>query len=122
VNKIQVEIGYLHRGTEKLIEYKTYSQNVSYFDRLDYVSTINCEFLFYQFQTLMNSTQNNNNKFNSVNVIILVELARVSNHLLAITTHLMDTGALSPFLWAFEVREIIFEIFEEISGGRMHTN
>jgi len=94
VNKIQVEIGYLHRGTEKLIEYKRYTQNIPYFDRLDYVSTINCEFLFYQFQLGINK----NIKKNSNDILILVELMRISNHLLAITTHVMDIGAISPFL------------------------
>ncbi len=95
INKVRVEIGYLHRGTEKLIEHKNYQQNIPYFDRLDYVSTLNCEFLFMQFNNLF-LKYDYTKKYN--NIIILIELSRIANHLLAITTHIMDIGALSPFL------------------------
>lgn len=112
-------IGLLHRGTEKLLEYKTYIQGLPYFDRLDYVSMMCQE---HGYSLLLE-------KFLTVSIpfrakylrMIFLELTRILNHLLAITTHAMDVGAFTPFLWAFEEREKIMEFYERASGARMHA-
>ncbi len=113
-------IGLLHRGTEKLIENKTYMQALPYFDRLDYVSMMCQEHVFsLAVEKLI---------FCNIPVrasyirVIFSELTRLLNHLLAITTHALDVGALTPFLWAFEEREKLMEFYERVSGARMHAN
>ena len=113
-------IGLLHRGTEKLLEFKTVRQASPYFDRLDYVSIIANEHGFcVVVEDLLNI---------GVSVlaqllrVLFLELTRLLNHLIAITTHAMDVGRLTPFLWAFEEREKIIEIYEYVSGARMHAN
>lgn len=112
-------IGLLHRGTEKLLEYKTYIQGIPYFARLDYVSTISQEHVFnLLLERLM--CLKLNNKISSFRVIFL-ELTRILNHMLAITTHALDVGAMTPFLWSFEEREKIIEFYERVSGARLHT-
>lgn len=112
-------IGLLHRGTEKLLEYKTYVQGIPYFARLDYVSTISQEHVFnLLLERLM--CLKLNNKVSSFRVIFL-ELTRILNHILALTTHALDVGAMTPFLWSFEEREKIIEFYERISGARLHT-
>jgi len=113
-------IGLLHRGTEKLIEYKTYTQALPYFDRLDYVSMMSQE------HTYCLAVE----KLTSCNVplraqyirVLFAELTRILNHLLAVGCHAMDVGAMTPFLWAFEEREKLMEFYERVSGARMHAS
>lgn len=113
-------IGLLHRGTEKLIEYKTCIQSIPYFDRLDYVSMIAQEHTFclaaeYLLDILVPL------RAQYIRVIYL-EITRILNHLLAVGCHVMDVGAITPFLWCFEEREKLMEFYERISGARMHAN
>jgi len=112
-------IGLLHRGTEKLMEYKTYRQALPYVDRLDYVS------MMAQEQAYALAVE----KLSDCSVplraqyirVLFAEITRILNHLMAITTHAMDVGALTPFLWAFEEREKLMEFYERVSGARMHA-
>ena len=114
-------IGLLHRGTEKLIEYKTYLQALPYFDRLDYVSMMAQEHtqsvLIEKFLGIINLVPL---RAKYIRVLFL-ELTRLLNHLLAVTTHALDVGALTPFLQAFEEREKLMEFYERVSGARMHA-
>jgi len=113
-------IGLLHRGTEKLIESKTYMQALPYFDRLDYVSMMVQEHVFaLSVEKLIFCDVPLRAKYIRV---IFSELTRILNHLLALTTHALDVGALTPFLWAFEEREKLMEFYERVSGARMHAN
>lgn len=113
-------IGLLHRGTEKLIEYKTYMQALPYFDRLDYVSMMCQEHTFtLAVEKLLLCEIPLRAQYIRV---IFSELTRLLNHLLALTTHALDVGALTPFLWAFEEREKLMEFYERVSGARMHAN
>lgn len=112
-------IGLLHRGTEKLIESKTYQQALPYFDRLDYVSMMCQEHVFcLAVEKLLLCEIPLRAQYIRV---IFSELTRILNHLLAITTHALDVGALTPFLWAFEEREKLMEFYERVSGARMHA-
>ncbi len=119
VKKADAHIGLLHRGTEKLIEYKTYLQALPYFDRLDYVS------MMAQEHTYSIAIE----KIGNINVprraqvirVIFLEITRILNHLLAVGCHAMDVGAMTPFLWAFEEREKLMEFYERVSGARMHA-
>lgn len=112
-------IGLLHRGTEKLIESKTYQQALPYFDRLDYVSMMCQEHVFcLSVEKLLLCEVPLRAQYIRV---IFSELTRILNHLLAITTHAIDVGALTPFLWAFEEREKLMEFYERVSGARMHA-
>ena len=117
--KADPHIGLLHRGTEKLIEYKTYLQALPYFDRFDYVSIIAQEYSYILaiewLQAIKVST-----KAQCIRVLFL-ELTRILNHLIAITTHALDVGALTPFLYGFEERETIIEFYEKVSGARIHA-
>ena len=112
-------IGLLHRGTEKLIEYKTVLQSLPYFDRLDYVS------MMCQEQTYSLAVENIGNikvpRRAQIIRIIFAEITRILNHLLAVGCHAMDVGAMTPFLWAFEEREKLMEFYERVSGARMHA-
>jgi NADH dehydrogenase (ubiquinone) Fe-S protein 2 len=112
-------IGLLHRGTEKLIEYKNYIQALPYFDRLDYVSMMAQEQLFSL--AVEKSTRCNVPTRAQYIRTLFVEITRILNHLMAVTTHAMDVGALTPFLWAFEEREKLMEFYERVSGARMHA-
>lgn len=113
-------IGLLHRGTEKLIEYKTYLQALPYFDRLDYVSMMVQEQAYcLAVESLLNLSVPIRAKLIRV---IFAELTRLLNHLLAITTHALDVGALTPFLWGFEEREKLMEFYERVSGARFHAS
>ena len=113
-------IGLLHRGTEKLIEYKTVAQALPYFDRLDYVSMMAQEHTFaLAVEKLTNTFVNQKIQFIR---ILFCEITRILNHLLAIGCHAMDVGAMTPFLWAFEEREILMEFYERASGARMHAS
>ncbi|KAH8922439.1 NADH dehydrogenase I, D subunit [Atractiella rhizophila] len=113
-------IGLLHRGTEKLIEYKTYTQALPYFDRLDYVSMMTNELCFARaVEKLLNIDVPERAKWIRT---LFGEITRVLNHLMAVLTHAMDVGALTPFLWGFEEREKLMEFYERVSGARMHAN
>jgi len=119
VRRADPHIGLLHRGTEKLIEYKTYNQALPYFDRLDYVS-IMCQEHAYSLavEELANIKVPRRAK---VIRILFSEITRILNHLLALSCHAMDVGALTPFLWAFEEREKLIEFYERVSGARLHA-
>lgn len=117
--KTDTHIGLLHRGTEKLIEYKTALQALPYFDRLDYVSVMAMEHSFcLAIERLTNTVISNRAK--SIRMLY-AELTRVLNHLLAVSCFAMDTGALTPFLFAFEEREKLMEFYERVCGARMHS-
>ena len=117
--KADPHIGLLHRGSEKLIEYKMYMQALPYFDRFDYVSMMAQEHVYsLTVETLLNVKAPIRAQYIRV---IFLELTRILNHLLAITTHALDVGAMTPFLWAFEEREKILEFYERVSGARMHA-
>ena len=120
VDRVDPHIGLLHRGTEKLIENKTYLQALPYFDRLDYVAPMNQEHAFclaaekllridipYRAQLIR---------------VLYSEIGRLLNHLLNITTQAMDVGALTPITWGFEAREKLMVFYERASGARMHAN
>ena len=119
VKKADPHIGLLHRGTEKLIEYKTYLQALPYFDRLDYVS------MMAQEHTYSLAVENIGKmavpKRAQVIRVIFCEITRILNHLLAVGCHAMDVGAMTPFLWAFEEREKLMEFYERVSGARMRS-
>ena len=112
-------IGLLHRGTEKLIEYKTYLQAVPYFDRLDYVSPMCQEHAFaLAVEKLLNIQVPRRAQFIRV---LFSEITRILNHIMAITTQALDVGAMTPLLWMFEEREKMLEFYEKVSGSRMHA-
>ncbi|BFZ62004.1 ndufs2, NADH ubiquinone oxidoreductase 49 kd subunit [Saitoella coloradoensis] len=112
-------VGLLHRGTEKLIEYKTYLQALPYFDRLDYVSMMCNEQVFsLAVEKLLNVEVPERAQYIRT---MFGEITRVLNHLMAVLTHAMDVGALTPFLWGFEEREKLMEFYERVSGARMHA-
>ena len=120
VEKADPHIGLLHRGTEKLIENKTYAQAVPYFDRLDYVAPMNQEHAFaLAVEKILNVQVPARAKFIRV---IFCEIGRILSHLLNITTQAMDVGALTPTLWGFEERETLMEFYERVSGSRLHAN
>lgn len=119
VRRADPHVGLLHRGTEKLIEYKTFVQALPYFDRLDYVSMMAQEHAYsLAVESLVKCEIPVRAKFIRV---IFSEITRLLNHLLALTTHALDVGALTPFLWAFEERERLMEFYERVSGARMHA-
>ncbi|KAH7403736.1 NADH-ubiquinone oxidoreductase 49 kDa subunit [Cadophora sp. MPI-SDFR-AT-0126] len=112
-------VGLLHRGTEKLIEYKTYLQAVPYFDRLDYISMMtNEQCVALAVEKLLNIEIPGRAKWIRT---LFAEITRIMNHLMAVLTHAMDVGALTPFLWGFEEREKLLEFYERVSGARMHA-
>lgn len=120
VRRADPHIGLLHRGTEKLIEHKTYMQALPYFDRLDYVSMMVQEHVFsLAVEKLLNCAVPIRAQYIRV---LFLEITRVLNHLMALTTHALDVGALTPFLWGFEEREKLLEFYERVSGARMHAN
>lgn len=120
IKKAEPHIGLLHRGTEKLIEYKTYNQALPYFDRLDYVSMMSQEHTFsLAVEDLLQCEITDKSSYTR---IIFLEITRILNHILAITTHALDVGAMTPFLWFFEYRERLMEFYERVSGARMHSN
>lgn len=120
VKKADPHIGLLHRGTEKLVEYKTYTQSLPYFDRLDYVSMMAQE---HAFALSIEKIGNFQVPLRAQYIrVMFSEITRILNHLMSITTHAMDVGALTPFLWGFEEREKLMEFYERVSGARMHAN
>lgn len=119
IKTLDPHIGLLHRGTEKLIEYKNFLQSLPYFDRLDYVSMMSQE---YAYSLAIEEITKTFIPLRAQYIrIIFSEITRILNHILAITTHAMDVGALTPFLWCFEEREKLMEFYERISGARMHA-
>ncbi len=120
INKLDPHIGLLHRGTEKLIEHKTYVQAIPYFDRLDYVSPLCQEHAFaLTVESLLKCEVPRRAQFIRV---MFSELTRILNHSLNITTQALDLGATTPLLWLFEEREKIMNFYERVSGSRMHAN
>jgi len=120
VEKIDPHIGLLHRGTEKLIEHKTYSQAVPYFDRLDYVAPMNQEHAFaLAIEKLLKIEVPIRGQYIRV---LFCEIGRILSHLLNITTQALDVGALTPSLWGFEERETLMTFYERVSGSRLHAN
>ena len=119
VQRAEPHIGLLHRGTEKLIEYKTYLQAVPYFDRLDYVSPMCQEHAFaLATENLLGIDVPQRAKYIRV---IFAEITRILNHLLNIPAYAADIGAVTPFLWCFEEREKLLEFHEAVSGARFHA-
>jgi NADH-quinone oxidoreductase subunit D len=120
VERADPHIGLLHRGTEKLIEYKTYTQAIPYFDRLDYVSPMCQEHAFaLAVEKLLGLEVPLRGQYIRV---LFAEITRILNHILNITTFAIDLGAVTPSLWGFEEREILMEFYERVSGARMHAN
>ncbi len=119
VERVDPHIGLLHRGTEKLIEYKTYLQALPYFDRLDYVAPMNQEHAFsLAVEKLVGVTVPMRAQLIRV---LYSEIGRLLSHLLNVTTQAMDVGALTPPLWGFEEREKLMVFYERASGSRMHA-
>ena len=120
VEKADPHIGLLHRGTEKLIEHKTYIQAVPYFDRLDYVAPMNQEHAFaLAIEKILKISVPIRAQYIRV---IFCEIGRILSHLLNVTTQAMDVGALTPTLWGFEEREKLMGFYERVSGSRLHAN
>jgi NADH-quinone oxidoreductase subunit D len=120
VKRVDPHIGLLHRGTEKLIEHKTYMQALGYFDRLDYVAPMNQEHAFVlAIEKLLGMTVPKRAQYIRV---LYSEIGRLLSHLLNVTTQAMDVGALTPPLWGFEEREKLMVFYERASGARMHAN
>ena len=112
-------IGLLHRGTEKLMESKNYLQALPYLDRLDYVSTMAQEHAYSL--CLEQALKINIPRRAQVIRILFSEITRILNHIMSLTTHALDVGALTPFLWGFEEREKLMEFYERVSGARLHA-
>ena len=109
----------MHRGTEKLVEHKTYLQAIGYFDRLDYVAPMNQEHAFcLAMERLLGIDVPIRGQYVRV---LYCEIGRILNHLLQVTTQAMDVGALTPPLWGFEEREKLMVFYERVSGSRMHA-
>ena len=120
VEKADPHIGLLHRGTEKLIEHKTYIQAIPYFDRLDYVAPMNQEHAFaLAVEKLLNIEIPIRAKYIRV---LFCEIGRILSHILNVTTQALDVGALTPSLWGFEERETLMTFYERVSGSRLHAN
>ncbi len=120
VEKADPHIGLLHRGTEKLIENKTFMQAVPYFDRLDYVAPMNQEHAFaLAIEKILKIEVPIRAQFIRV---MFCEIGRILSHLLNITTQALDVGALTPSLWGFEERETLMTFYERVSGSRLHAN
>nr|YP_010394427.1 NADH dehydrogenase subunit 7 [Phytophthora multivora]DAZ88435.1 TPA_asm: NADH dehydrogenase subunit 7 [Phytophthora multivora]DAZ88868.1 TPA_asm: NADH dehydrogenase subunit 7 [Phytophthora multivora] len=119
VQKADSHIGLLHRGTEKLIEYKNYLQALPYFDRLDYVSMMCQE---HAYVLAIEKLLNCNIPLRAQYIRVLFsEITRILNHLLAVCCHALDVGAMTPYFWGFEEREKLMEFYERVSGARMHA-
>ena len=119
VQKADSHIGLLHRGTEKLIEYKNYLQALPYFDRLDYVSMMCQEHAYVlAIEKLLNCDVPLRAQYIRV---LFSEITRILNHLLAVCCHALDVGAMTPYFWGFEEREKLMEFYERVSGARMHA-
>ena len=120
IDRADPHVGLLHRGTEKLIESKTYLQAVPYFDRLDYVAPMNQEHAFsLAVEKLLGCDIPERAQ---VLRVLWSEIGRILNHLLNLTTHGMDVGAMTPILWGFEEREKLMVFYERVCGARLHAN
>ncbi len=120
VERVDPHIGFLHRGTEKFIEYKTYLQSIPYFDRLDYCSPMCMEHTYVlAIEKLMGLEVPPRAQYIRT---MMAELTRIKNHMLNLGSHIMDVGAMTPNLWLFEIREDLMQIYEAVSGARMHAN
>jgi NADH dehydrogenase (ubiquinone) Fe-S protein 2 len=120
VERADPHIGLLHRGTEKLIEYKNYLQALPYFDRLDYVSMMSQE---HAYCLAVEKLLKLNVPLRAQYIRVLFsEITRLLNHLLAVTCHALDVGAMTPLFWGFEEREKLMEFYERVSGARMHAS
>ncbi|OSQ37963.1 NADH-quinone oxidoreductase subunit D [Thalassospira mesophila] len=120
IERADPHIGLLHRGTEKLIEYKTYMQATPYFDRLDYVAPMNQEHAFcLAIEKLMGVEVPKRGQYIRV---LYAEIGRILNHILNLTTFALDVGAMTPLLWGFEEREKLMEFYERVCGARLHAN
>ncbi|WP_037501940.1 NADH-quinone oxidoreductase subunit D [Sphingomonas jaspsi] len=120
VERVDPHVGLLHRGTEKLIEYRTYAQALPYFDRLDYCSPMCMEHSYVlAVEKLLGLEVPLRAQYIRV---LMAELTRISNHMLNLGAHIMDVGAMTPNLWLFEVREDTLQLYEAVSGARMHAN
>jgi NADH-quinone oxidoreductase subunit D len=120
VERADPHIGLLHRGTEKLIEYRPYIHSIGYFDRLDYVSMMCQEHAYVlAIESLLQIKIPERAQYIRV---LFSEITRILNHLLNITTMALDIGAMTPLLWGFEEREKLMEFYERVSGARMHAN
>ena len=120
VDRADPHIGLLHRGTEKLIEYKTYLQAIPYFDRLDYVAPMAQEHAFaLAVERLLGITPPPRAQYVRV---LFAEISRILSHILNITTMALDIGAMTPLLWGFEEREKLMEFYERASGARLHAS
>jgi NADH-quinone oxidoreductase subunit D len=119
VERVDPHIGLLHRGTEKLIEYKTYLQAIPYFDRLDYVAPMNQEHAFCLAIEKLAGIEVPRRA--QIIRVLYSEIGRILNHLLNVTTQALDVGALTPPLWGFEEREKLMVFYERASGSRMHA-
>lgn len=120
VERADSHVGFLHRGTEKLVESRTYLKSLPYFDRLDYVSMMTQEHAFcIAIESLM-KTVSHTALYVQIRVLF-DELTRILNHLLALSTHSLDVGNMAPVFWAFEERERLMEFYERVSGARMHA-
>ncbi len=119
IERVDPHVGLLHRGTEKLIEYKTYLQALPYFDRLDYCSPLGMEHSYVlAIEKLLDLEVPARAQYLRV---LFAELTRICNHMLNIGSHVMDVGAMTPNLWVFELREDCLNFFERASGARMHS-
>ena len=119
VDRCDPHIGLLHRGTEKLMESRTYLQNLPYFDRLDYVCPMNQEHAWCLAIEKLTGVEVPRRA--SLIRVLYCEIGRILNHILNVTTQAMDVGALTPPLWGFEQREILMEFYERASGARLHA-
>lgn len=120
IQRTDIHIGLLHRGTEKLITQKHYKKSIPYFDRLDYVSMMAQEHAYCLGIEQLLCVENINLKVNYIR-ILFDELTRIMNHMLAIACHALDIGSMSSIFWAFEEREKLMEFYERVSGARMHA-
>ena len=119
VERVDPHVGFLHRGTEKLIEHKTYLQAIPYFDRLDYVSPMSLEHAFVlAAEKLLSLEVPERAQFIRV---LFCEITRILNHLLNVPAFALDVGAMTPMLWSFEEREHLLEFYERASGARFHS-
>jgi NADH-quinone oxidoreductase subunit D len=119
IERADPHIGLLHRGTEKLIEHKTYLQALPYFDRLDYVSMMSQEHCYsLAVEKLLGCEAPLRGQYIRV---LFAEITRIMNHTFQLSAHALDVGAMTPFLWMFEERESMFEFYEAVSGARMHA-
>ncbi|MDP3555434.1 NADH-quinone oxidoreductase subunit D [Methylocystis sp.] len=120
VERVDPHVGFLHRGTEKLMESRTYLQNVPYFDRLDYCAPMNQEHAFcLAIERLLGVEVPRRGQLIRV---LYAEIGRLLSHLLNVTSQAMDVGALTPPLWGYEEREKLMVFYERASGARMHAN